>query len=143
MSNALGMERKKELVGASDRSFGLMFAVVFALATGLIQLRFESLTSRVAPILLLLGSLSLTIALIRPRLLRPLNRGWMTFSLLLGRITSPIVLAVLYYTLISPLAVTLRLGGRDVLRLRSASDESHWRTRSMRGYDLSQFRNQY
>ena len=59
MSNALGMERKKELVGASDRSFGLMFAVVFALATGLIQLRFESLTSRVAPILLLLGSLSL------------------------------------------------------------------------------------
>ena len=96
MSNALGMERKKELVGASDRSFGLMFAVVFALATGLIQLRFESLTSRVSPILLLLGSLSLTIALIRPRLLRPLNHGWMTFSLLLGRITSPIVLAVLF-----------------------------------------------
>jgi hypothetical protein len=67
----------------------------------------------------------------------------MAFSVLLGRIVSPIVLAVLYYLLISPLAVAMRLGGRDELRLRLRPAESHWRARSMRGYSLDQFRNQY
>ena len=143
MSNALGMDRTADAAGGSDRSFGLMFAVIFLLALGFIRWRHESLADRATPTLLALAGLTLVVALARPRLLRPFNRGWMAFSVLLGRIVSPIVLAVLYYLLISPLAVAMRLGGRDELRLRLRPAESHWRARNMRGYSLDQFRNQY
>jgi hypothetical protein len=143
VSNALGMERTTEEIATSDRSFGLMFALILALVLGLLRWRYESLADRVSPILLVLTALCLCVALVRPRLLRPLNRCWMIFSMLLGRIMSPIVLAVLYYFLISPLAIALRLGGRDKLRLRSASVESHWHARGMCGYTLHQFRDQY
>lgn len=143
MSNALGMDRTAGAAGGSDRSFGLMFAVIFVLALGFIRWRHESLSDGATPLLLTLAVLTLTVALARPRLLRPFNRGWMAFSVLLGRIVSPIVLAVLYYGFISPLAAALRLGGRDELRLRQRPVESHWRPRGMRGYTLEQFRNQY
>lgn len=141
MSNALGMDKTADAKGGSDRSFGIMFAVIFVLVIGWLRWRGEG--EGATPVLLGLSAATLVVALARPRLLRPFNRGWMAFSVLLGRIVSPIVLSVLYFALITPLAVALRLGGRDPLRLRLRPAESHWRRRGARGYTLEQFTNQY
>lgn len=127
----------------SDRSFGLMFAVIFLLLLVLIHWRHESITGQAMPFLLTLSGLSFVVSLIRPTLLRRFHYGWMAFSRKLSRIVSPVVLAVLYFILVAPLAVVLRLGGRDVLRLRTNSVASHWRRRVQQGYSLEQFRNQY
>ena len=141
MSNALGLDKTADAKGGSDRSFGVMFAVIFLLIIGWLRWRGEG--EGATPVLLALSALTLVVALARPRLLRPFNRGWMAFSVLLGRIVSPVVLSVLYFALITPLAVALRLGGRDPLRLRLRPAESHWRPRGVRGYTLEQFTNQY
>ncbi len=141
MSNALGMDKTADAKGGSDRSFGIMFAVIFLLIIGWLRWRGEG--EGATPILLGLSAVTLFVAIARPRLLRPFNRGWMAFSVLLGRIVSPIVLSVLYFVLITPLAAALRLGGRDPLRLRPRTADSHWRLRGSRGYSLEQFTNQY
>ncbi len=81
------------------------------------------------PLLACAGGL-IVVALLRPALLEPLNRVWFRFSLLLGRITTPMVMAVLFYGLITPVALLLRLKGDDPLRLqRSGKERSWWRVR--------------
>jgi len=65
-------------------------------------------------------------ALLRPALLEPLNRAWFRLSLLLGRIMTPVVMSVLFFGLITPVALVLRLKGDDPLRLRRRGDERTW-----------------
>ena len=67
----------------------------------------------------------------------------MKFSLLLARFVSPIVLGVLFYVLISPLALVLRLFGRDELRLKTKKVATNWQSRQINGYSLDSFKNQY
>jgi hypothetical protein len=67
----------------------------------------------------------------------------MKFSLLLARFVSPIVLGVLFYLLISPLALVLRLFGRDELRLKTTEVSTNWQSRQIKGYSLDSFKNQY
>lgn len=143
MSNALETAQSVEADRGSDRNFGLMFAVIFLVVLGLIKWRHESAIGQATPILLTLSGVTFVIALVRPRLLRRPNRGWMAVSRFLGRIVSPVVLAFLYFLLIVPLALVLRVGGRDILRLRFKAVETHWRPRLEKGYSLEQFRNQY
>jgi len=63
---------------------------------------------------------------LRPMLLEPLNRAWFRLSLLLGRIMTPLVMALLFYGLITPVALLLRLKGDDPLRLRRTGRERTW-----------------
>ena len=77
------------------------------------------------PLLALAGGLSLA-ALLQPALLEPLNRAWFRLSLLLGRIMTPLVMALLFYGLITPVALLLRLKGDDPLRLRRTGRERTW-----------------
>ncbi len=65
-------------------------------------------------------------ALLRPALLEPVNRAWFRFSLLLGRIMTPLVMAVLFCGLVTPVALLLRLKGDDPLRLRRTGRERSW-----------------
>lgn len=143
MRTTLEIEKNSESFKSSDRSFGIMFAFLFTSVLGLLHWRDYAIATKATPVLLVLAGASFGVALVRPRLLRRLNQGWMAFSVMLGRIVSPFVLSVLYFVILSPLAVVLRFSGRDVLRLRSKSSESHWRSRTLTGYSLEQFRNQY
>jgi hypothetical protein len=71
------------------------------------------------------------IAWLKPGLLRPLNQAWMMLGLALGAVIGPIVLGVLFFGLFTPLAIALRLAGRDELRLRRAAPgASYWRSRA-------------
>jgi len=61
-----------------------------------------------------------------PSLLEPLNRAWFRLSLLLGKVVTPIVMAILFYGFITPYGLILRLTGADPLRLRRKGDETTW-----------------
>ncbi len=65
-------------------------------------------------------------ALLRPAVLEPLNTAWFRLSLLLGRIVTPLIMAVLFCGLIMPVAFLLRLKGDDPLRLRRTGREPTW-----------------
>ena len=107
----------------SERGFGFVFAAVFAVIslwplTGGGAVRLWALA---------IAALFLAAALARPTILRPLNRVWFRFGLLLGRIVSPIVMAVVFCVAITPTALIVRAFGKDLLRLKFDPDaESYW-----------------
>jgi hypothetical protein len=106
--------RHEEVRGSSDRSFGIVFAVVFA-AIGLAPLAFGG-GLRIWSVLV--GAAFLVVALALPRVLAPLNRLWLRFGLLLHRIVSPIVLGIMFYLVITPIGLFMRAMGKDLLRLK-------------------------
>ena len=61
--------------------------------------------------------------------LLPLNKLWMQFGLLLGMIVSPIILGLIFFGLFTPIAMLMRISGRDELRLKLTEKASHWISR--------------
>ena len=83
-------------------------------------------------------------ALFRPALLGPLNRAWFRLGLLLSRIVSPVVLAVLFYAVVTPTGLVMRLLGKDPLRLRfDRQAESYWIRRTPPGPTPESMKNQF
>ena len=141
MSNALGLEKISKVTSASDRSFGVMFGFIFIIIAVIMRLRDNP--QNIQLLFLALSFLTFLISFTRPSLLSTPNKLWMKFSLLLARFVSPIVLGLLFYVLISPLALILRLFGRDELRLKTKKVASNWQSRQINGYSLDSFKNQY
>lgn len=116
-----------EIKGSSDRSFGFVFVVVF-LVIGLWPLlsdwtAFETIRLWSVGI----AALILLVALVRPTILAPANRVWMKFGLLLHRIVSPIMLGAMFFVALTPVALFMRLRGKDLLALKPRSDaKSYW-----------------
>ncbi len=126
----------------SDRSVGLLFATVSALAALYVGFRLSSPAGGAA-----LSALCVALLLVAwraPALLAPLNRAWMALGHLLGRIVSPIVLGAIFFLVITPVALVGRWRGRDELRLRRrAGATSHWIDRERPGPQPESFRNQF
>ena len=86
----------------SNRKFGFFFTTVFAL----IAVYFYYIDS--SPVEMIFASLSLitlTITIVAPSLLLPFNQAWMNLGILLGKIVSPIIMAVMFFVLITPIAL--------------------------------------
>jgi predicted membrane metal-binding protein len=132
--------RDEALQGPSNRSFGLLFAGVFALI-GLVPLLFGGV-ARLWAIVLAAAFLIVTLAF--PRVLTPLNRLWMRFGLLLHRIVSPIVLGIMFFGVITPMGVLMRLFGKDPLRLRlDKGAGTYWIERTPPGPAPETFKDQF
>jgi hypothetical protein len=98
---------------SSDRAFGIVFAAVFGVVGLLPVLRGGPVRSWA----LALAGVLLVVALRRPALLAPFNRWWTAFGLLLHRVVSPLVMGLIFYGVVTPTGVLLRLGGKDPLNL--------------------------
>jgi hypothetical protein len=134
------LTRNQAVEGSSDRSFGLVFAVVFLI---------------VACWPLLYGQLPrwwafgiaagfTAIAIAKPEILGGLNRLWIKIGLLLGRIVSPIALGVLLYGVVTPIGLLMRLTGKDPLRLKlDAGADSYWIPRKPPGPPPDSMTNQF
>ena len=95
---------------------------------------------------LALGSISLIFFLatiLKDSLLLPLNKLWMRFGMLLGMIVSPIVLAILFFIMFTPIAIGMRIFKRDELRLRSLNVESYWKIRDQVNLNVTSFKQQF
>ena len=115
----------------SDRSFGLTFTVVFLLIsawavwTGRITLGLSFAVASVA---------TLFVAWLRPALLHRPNRAWMRFGAALHVVVSPIVLGAIYFGVVAPVGIVMRLAGRDALRRRlDPQARSYWIERTPPG----------
>ena len=99
---------------SSDRSFGLVFAAFFAVVGTLWLIDGD----RGGFWWLVPALITLAIALLRPRVLAPFSRLWLRFGRLLSRVTTPIVMGVLFLTVVTPIALLRRAVGSDPLRLK-------------------------
>jgi hypothetical protein len=130
MSEHEKLPQHGETAGGSDRSFGLVFAVVF-LFLGSISL-LDGGDVVYWPILVAAGFL--VFALVYPQALGPLNRLWTKFGLLLGSVVNPLVLAIIFLVVLTPIALGMRLAGKDPLRLKlDRRAKTYWIDRSPPG----------
>ena len=68
--------------------------------------------------------------IVAPSSVNPLYKVWMRFGLIMNRITTPIILGTVFFLVITPIALIMRLIGRDSLQTKSASTDSSYRTKS-------------
>ena len=112
----------KKIKISSNRSFGIVFCAFFLIVTlyPLINdepIRYWSLI--VSIIFLILGMLNSNI-------LSPLNKAWFKFGLFLGRIVSPIVMGIVFFAVVTPIALILKIMGKDLLNLKKSKINSYW-----------------
>ncbi len=130
MSTHEDFSRTDDVAGGSDRAFGLVFAVVFAV------IALYPLLAGNPPRLwsLVIAAAFAAVALLRAGLLAPLNRLWTRFGLLLHRIVSPLVLGFMYFAVLTPTGLLLRLFGKDLLALKhDPAAQSYWILRTPPG----------
>ena len=111
----------------SNKKFGFFFTFVFAILAFYLLFIDSILWAQALAILAVLFFL---ITAIIPQVLLPLNKLWMRLGLLLGMIVSPIVLGIIFFGLVTPYGVVMRMFGRDELRLKFTKKSSHWISRS-------------
>jgi len=123
-----------------DRHFGLVFTVLFAALAVLSYFRGGHAFLWLLPLSALIG----LVAIIIPRWLRPLNRLWMKLAAFLHAIVSPVVLAVLYFLILTPFGFVRRLAGRDTMQRRfDPRIDSYWISREPPGPPPESLRNQF
>ncbi len=114
--------KNTEIKIGSNKSFGIVFFVVFLLIAiyPLInngELRIWSFT--ISIIFLVLG-------LINSKVLTPLNKLWFKFGLLLGKIVSPVIMGIIFFLVVTPTAIIMRIIGKDLLNLKFNNKKSYW-----------------
>lgn len=127
-------------IGGSDQAFGLVFGVVFALIAFYPLLADGSIRLWSAGI----AGLFLAAALVRPRLLSPLNKIWAKFGLALHRVVSPLALLVVFCLAVLPTSLVIRALRKDLLRLRfEPASETYWIERKPPGRADQQMKKQF
>lgn len=126
----------------SLKSFGLTFAAVFALI-GLIHVPFEGLAAARIWALAVAGAFLVT-TFTFPKLLAPLNRLWFRFGMLLHKVVNPVVMGVIYFGILVPMAVTMKIFGKRFLKLsREPQAPSYWIERAPPGPEPASIRQQF
>ena len=128
------------ITGSSDRSFGVVITIALTVI-GLFPLlsgeppRWWSLA---------VAGVILVVTLVRAELLAPFNRVWFRFGLFLHRIVNPVIMAVIYFAVVTPTGLIMRAVGKDPLRLRrDPNAESYWIHRTPPGPEPESMTNQF
>jgi hypothetical protein len=129
-----------DVKAGSNRSFGIVFCIVFAVI-GLLPLLNGGIPRMWA---LGIGMAFLAVALLFPGWLAPLNRLWTRLGLCLSRFTAPVVMAFVFFTTVTPIAMVMRLLKKDSLRRRrEPATDSYWIVRSPSGPMRGAMKNQF
>ena len=124
------LDKEEEVKVSSDRSFGIVFTLVFLTVGAWVVSSGQSK----GWLFFVSAALFFVVAIARPSILGPLNRAWAKFGLLLGQVFNPLLLGVVFFLVVTPIAVVLRLWGKDSLHLKSESNlKSYWIDRSPAG----------
>jgi len=124
----------------SNRKFGLFFFFFFFL---LALISFMEGKGNLTVTFGLVSFMFLILAVFFPKLLLPFNIAWMFFGVILGRIFNPIILAIIYFILITPIAYISRAFGRDELRLKKVKTNSYWIKIKKEVSNSTHFKNQF
>jgi hypothetical protein len=134
------LKREHRVESSSDRSFGLVFAIVFMIVAAWPLIHGHAPRWWAAAV----AAAFALVAFLRPALLAGLNRLWTRLGLLLGMIVSPIALGVLFYLVMAPIGLLIRAIGKDPLRLKAdKAATSYWVPREPPGPPPDSMNNQF
>jgi hypothetical protein len=106
----------------TNRNFGIVFFLVFLIIA--LWPLFNGETIRYWS--LIVSFIFFILGLINSKLLAPLNKIWFKFGILLGNIVAPIVMGIIFFFVITPIGIIMRLFGKDLLNLKKNSKETYW-----------------
>lgn len=134
------LDRDEEVPRASERSFGILFAIVFTIVA--LWPLMSGTHIRLWAAAVAVGFALL--AFFQPRALRPLNSAWLALGRVLHRVVSPVILGLVYITTVIPTGLFLRLTRRDPLRLKmDRAATSYWQKRDPADSPLNSLKNQF
>lgn len=110
--------KKKE----NNKSFGILFFIVFLLIA--IWPIKDSESIRIWS--MIISSLFLILGIINSKILTPLKKGWIKFGEILGKFVAPIVMGFVYFIVITPIGILMRLLGKDLLNIKFNNEKSYW-----------------
>ena len=116
----------------SNRNFGIVFSIVFLIISiwpllSQNDIRIWSLI--ISGIFLLLG-------LINSKLLLPLNKIWFKFGIFLGNFIAPIVMGIIYFMVVTPTGLIMKMLGKDLLNLKKNNKDTYWIDKDNSNNDL-------
>ena len=107
---------------SSNKSFGIVFFVIFLL------IAIYPLTNG-GDIRIWSGIISfifLVLGLLNSRILTPLNKIWFKFGIILGKIISPVIMAIIFFLVVTPTGLIMRILGKDLLNLKKTNKDTYW-----------------
>tara|TARA_B100000575_G_C22820444_1_gene482632 strand:+ start:104 stop:487 length:384 start_codon:yes stop_codon:yes gene_type:complete len=107
---------------SSNRSFGIVFFVVFFV------IAFYPLThdGEIRIWSIIISLILLILGLLNSKILTPLNKLWFRFGIFLGKIISPIIMAIIFFLVVTPIGLIMRSLGKDLLNLKFNNNKSYW-----------------
>ena len=111
-----------EIKIGSNRSFGIVFFIVFLLIAIYPLINGDELRLW----FLSISIIFLFLGLINSRILNPFNKLWFKFGILLGKIVSPLVMGIIFFLVVTPIGLIMRLLNKDLLNLKFNKNSSYW-----------------
>ncbi len=107
---------------SSNKSFGIVFFLVFLL------IALYPMINSGEPRLWSLGisAIFLILGLLNSKILNPLNKIWFKFGILLGKIISPLVMIIIFFIVVTPIGLLMRILKKDLLNLKFQNTDSYW-----------------
>ena len=113
---------EKKIKVSSNKSFGIVFSIFFLLISVYPLLNSD-------PIYywsLFISFIFLVLGLMNSKILSPLNLLWFKFGILLGKIVSPVVMGIIFFLVVTPISIILKIFGKDVLNLKFNNNKTYW-----------------
>ena len=108
---------------SSNKSFGIVFFIFFIIVS--VWLFFKNGEFIIWPIIV--AVVFLILGLTNSKLLTPLNKAWNQFGILLGNFIAPIVMGIIFFLVVTPTGLVVRVMGKDLLRLKKNKDKkTYW-----------------
>ena len=106
----------------NNKSFGILFFIVFAIIA--IWPIIDSGSIRYWAIIVSL--VFLTLGIVNSKILSPLKKIWIKLGEILGKVVAPIIMGVIYFLIITPIGILMRLAGKDLLNIKFNKNKSYW-----------------
>ena len=116
------MKQNKEIKLPSNKNFGIVFFIVFLIVSLYPLVNSDNI--RIWS--LIISIIFLALGLLNSKILTPFNKLWFEFGILLGKIVSPLVMGIIFFLVVTPIGLILRLFGKDVLNLKYNKSQSYW-----------------
>ena len=112
----------KNIKIGSNKSFGVVFSIVFLIVALYPVLNNNSIRTWSV----LLSLIFLILGLLNSPILSPLNKIWFYFGIFLGKIVSPLIMAIIFFIVVTPIGFIMRLLKKDILNLRFNNNKTYW-----------------
>ena len=110
----------------TNRNFGLTFFIVFLIVSIWPLLYSEQI--RIWS--LIVGFIFLILGLVNSKILTPLNKIWFKFGIILGKLVSPVIMGIVFFFVVTPISIIMKIFGKDLLNLKYNNQKSYWLEKS-------------